>query len=50
MEQALIGTKVKDHDNPFEIVRIIRSFDPCLACSVHVMTVSGESRGVYRIV
>jgi hydrogenase large subunit len=50
MEQALIGTKVKDRDNPFEIVRIIRSFDPCLACSVHVMTVSGESRGVYRIV
>jgi len=50
MEQALIGTKVKDRDNPFEIVRIIRSFDPCLACSVHVMTVSGESRGVYRVV
>ncbi|MGB2753835.1 MAG: nickel-dependent hydrogenase large subunit [Phycisphaerae bacterium] len=50
MEQALIGTKVKDRDNPFEIVRIIRSFDPCLACSVHVMTASGEGRGVYRIV
>jgi hydrogenase large subunit len=50
MEQALLGTKVKDRDNPFEIVRIIRSFDPCLACSVHVMTASGEGRGVYRIV
>jgi hydrogenase large subunit len=50
MEQALIGTKVKDRDNPFEIVRIIRSFDPCLACAVHVMTASGEGRGVYRIV
>ena len=50
IEQALIGTKVKDRDNPFEIVRIIRSFDPCLACSVHVVTVSGESRGVYRVV
>ena len=35
IEQALIGTKVKDEKNPFEIVRIIRSFDPCLACSIH---------------
>ncbi len=50
MEQALIGTEIKDRDNPFEIVRIIRSFDPCLACSVHVMTHTGETRGIYRIV
>ena len=50
MEQALLGTRVKDRDNPFEIVRIIRSFDPCLACSVHVLTASGSERGVYRIV
>jgi hydrogenase large subunit len=35
IEQALIGTKVKDKDNPFELVRIVRSFDPCLACSIH---------------
>jgi hydrogenase large subunit len=35
MEQALIGTKVKDKDNPFELVRIVRSFDPCLACAIH---------------
>jgi hydrogenase large subunit len=35
MEQALIGTKIRDKDNPFELVRIVRSFDPCLACSIH---------------
>ena len=35
MEQAIMGTKVKDKDNPFEIVRIVRSFDPCIACAVH---------------
>lgn len=35
IEQALIGTRVKDKDNPFELVRIVRSFDPCLACSIH---------------
>jgi hydrogenase large subunit len=28
IEQALIGTRVRDEDNPFEIVRIVRSFDP----------------------
>ena len=50
IEQALIGTKVRDRDNPFEVVRIIRSFDPCLACSVHVMTAKGAPRGTYRVV
>ncbi len=28
IEQALVGTKVKDESNPFEVVRIVRSFDP----------------------
>ncbi len=35
IEQAIIGTRVKDKNNPFEIVRIVRSFDPCLACAIH---------------
>lgn len=37
IEQALVGTKVRDPENPFEIVRIVRSFDPCLACAVHML-------------
>ncbi len=35
MEQALVGTPVADADNPIEAVRVVRSFDPCLACAVH---------------
>jgi len=35
IEQAIIGTKVRDKNNPFEIVRIVRAFDPCLACAIH---------------
>lgn len=35
LEQALIGTVVADEQNPIEIARVIRSFDPCLACAVH---------------
>ncbi|MHC4460571.1 MAG: nickel-dependent hydrogenase large subunit [Planctomycetota bacterium] len=50
VEQALIGTKVKDKDNPFEVVRIVRAFDPCLACSVHLLDARGSKLGVFRVV
>jgi len=50
IEQALIGTKVKDESNPFEVVRIIRSFDPCLACSIHLITSKGRDLGKFRVV
>jgi len=50
VEQAIIGTKVKDKDNPFELVRIVRAFDPCLACSVHLLDVRGCELGVFRAV
>jgi hydrogenase large subunit len=49
IEQALIGTKIRDEQNPFEIVRIVRSFDPCLACAVHVITPKGAELGRFRI-
>jgi hydrogenase large subunit len=49
VEQALIGTKIRDENNPFEIVRIIRSFDPCLACAIHVITPKGKKVGIYRV-
>ena len=42
IEQALIGTGVRDEGNPFEIVRIVRSFDPCLACAVHLIDGRGR--------
>ncbi len=49
IEQALEGTKIKDERNPFEIVRIVRSFDPCLACAVHLVRPRGKSLGEFRI-
>jgi hydrogenase large subunit len=49
IEQAIVGTKIKDEANPFEIVRIVRSFDPCLACAVHLATPKGKNLGVYHI-
>jgi len=49
-EQALIGTKVKDAENPVEIVRVVRSYDPCLACAVHVVNVRRDTVAKVRAV
>lgn len=35
MEQALINTRLANPDQPIEAVRVVRAYDPCLACSVH---------------
>ncbi|KPA18410.1 iron hydrogenase [Candidatus Magnetomorum sp. HK-1] len=35
LEKALEGTPVADPENPIEAVRVVRSFDPCIACAVH---------------
>ncbi|MBD3235622.1 MAG: nickel-dependent hydrogenase large subunit [Candidatus Eisenbacteria bacterium] len=36
-EEALIGAPIPDPENPINAVRIIRSFDPCLACAIHLI-------------
>ncbi|GAB4259839.1 MAG: periplasmic [NiFeSe] hydrogenase large subunit [Deferrisomatales bacterium] len=37
VEEALIGTPIADPENPIEACRVVRSFDPCLACGIHVI-------------
>jgi hydrogenase large subunit len=37
VEQAMIGTEIEDTENPFALARIVRSFDPCIACAVHLI-------------
>jgi len=49
MEQAITGIRVRDPEQPFEVLRVVRSFDPCLACSVHLVTVRGRSLGRFRV-
>jgi hydrogenase large subunit len=41
-EAALLHTPVDNAEQPLEILRTIHSFDPCLACSTHVMSPEGE--------
>lgn len=36
-EEALIGTPIRDIDNPVEAGHVVRSFDPCLVCAVHCL-------------
>ncbi|MBN1773663.1 MAG: nickel-dependent hydrogenase large subunit [Deltaproteobacteria bacterium] len=49
IEQALVGTKVKDAKSPVELLRIVRSFDPCLACAVHAVSPKGRMLGEFRV-
>jgi len=37
VEEALIGTPIADPKRPVEILRTVHSFDPCIACGVHVI-------------
>ncbi len=48
-ESNLVGMKVKDITQPLEIIRVIHSFDPCIACAVHVMDTKGKDLGVYKV-
>jgi Ni,Fe-hydrogenase I large subunit len=41
-ESALIGTPIADPDMPIEVLRTIHSFDPCMACGVHLLDASGD--------
>ncbi len=48
-EGALIGTKVANPEEPLEIIRTIHSFDPCIACAVHVVDTKGKELAVYKV-
>jgi [NiFe] hydrogenase large subunit len=37
VEEALIGTPIADPKQPLEVLRTVHSFDPCIACGVHVI-------------
>jgi hydrogenase large subunit len=41
-ESCLIGTPVADPGLPLEIIRTIHSFDPCIACAVHLYDEHGN--------
>ena len=48
-EADLIGLKIQDLTQPLEIIRIIHSYDPCIACAVHVMDTKGKILSEYKV-
>jgi quinone-reactive Ni/Fe-hydrogenase large subunit len=48
-EEALIGIKVSDTSKPLEVLKVIHSFDPCLACAVHIVDTKGKELSRYKI-
>lgn len=43
-EEALIGTEVRDPENPIEVSRIVHSFDPCSACAVQLLELASPAQ------
>lgn len=48
-EASLAATPVADPARPLEILRTIHSFDPCLACAVHVIDAQGRKYSLPRV-
>ena len=58
VEQALAGIKISaagnalgvDYTNPLGILHTARSYDPCLACAVHTIDLTGRQKEQVKIV
>ncbi|MDR2626124.1 MAG: nickel-dependent hydrogenase large subunit [Zoogloeaceae bacterium] len=48
-EASLLNTPLAKADEPLEILRTLHSFDPCLACSTHVLSPQGQEMARVRV-
>jgi len=48
-EAALVGTPVAKPEQPLEILRTVHSFDPCMACGVHVVDATKRELACVRV-
>ncbi|MGA7539329.1 MAG: nickel-dependent hydrogenase large subunit [Steroidobacteraceae bacterium] len=48
-EASLVGTPVAKPEQPLEILRTVHSFDPCMACGVHVVDAGGRELARVRV-
>jgi Ni,Fe-hydrogenase I large subunit len=49
IEESIINTPVLNDAEPLEILRVIHSFDPCIACTVHTIDAKGKKLGKAHI-
>lgn len=45
-EASLVGNPVADPEKPLEVIRTVHSFDPCLACAIHMLD---DGREIVRV-
>jgi len=50
VEEALIGTPIADPEKPLEILRTVHSFDPCIACGVHVIDTDSNQDYEFKVI
>ncbi len=48
-EAALVDTPIVDPAQPLEILRTVHSFDPCMACAVHLVDAHGDELARIRV-
>lgn len=48
-EEALVGTRIANLDQPLEILRTIHSFDPCMACAVHIVDPGTDKVRTFKV-
>lgn len=48
-EEAIVGLQLADPQQPLEVLRAVHSFDPCLACAVHVIDAKGKTLAEHRV-
>ena len=48
-EESLIGTRLANIEQPLEILRTIHSFDPCMACAVHLIDTDTNEVKVFKV-
>ena len=49
MENSLLHTPIVDPDRPVELLRTVHSYDPCLACSVHVIDSRNSEEKTFKV-
>ena len=48
-ERCLMGNPIADPEKPLEVLRTIHSFDPCLACAIHLVDGNKVELGKVRV-
>jgi len=49
-EASLMDNPIADPERPLEVIRTVHSFDPCLACAIHMVDTKGRNHARVRVV